>query len=132
MSLSSIQLSTLCYDAPVGSFPYAPLIHEGPWLPKDPTPPPPALRVREACPMLTTSFDAKSCPAPVILSDRPRLRTREAYTLTAVATELRFGADGRRIARLNAFVDGLGPRTVHIELGADEYDRVSRTMRSEE
>lgn len=78
--------------------------------------------------MLTTSFEAKSCSAPVILSDRPRLRTREAYTLTAVATELRFGADGRRIARLNAFVDGLGPRTVHIELGADEYDRVSRTM----
>jgi len=74
--------------------------------------------------MIHVLAEAEPDPPPAILDDGPRPSTIELSTLTAALVSLRYDHGGRRVARLNAFVDGLGHRTVDMDLTLREHDRL--------
>lgn len=78
--------------------------------------------------MLTIPFDAPACSPFAVLGDARRVAAIEIRTLTATITELRIEDGERPMARLNAFVDDVGQRTVHVELDPDEYRRALRIL----
>lgn len=78
--------------------------------------------------MHTTSFEARSCSARDIVHDARRLAPLETCSLTAAVTGLCIDHRGRHFARLNAFVDGLGQRTIHVQLGEAELALAMRAM----
>jgi hypothetical protein len=66
-------------------------------------------------------------PSPAVDPDR-RTAVREIRTITAVVLSAWRHSNGRGAARLNAYVDGLGHRTLHVELTRDGYDQVVATL----
>lgn len=79
--------------------------------------------------MIHSLAEAEPCPPPVVLSDDRHAATLEIHALTAAIVSLR-RHDGHHHARLNAFVDGVGHRTVHVELTPLEYAHAASTLQS--
>lgn len=79
--------------------------------------------------MIHSLAEAEPCPSPVVLSDDRHTATLEIHALTAAIVSLR-RQGGEHQARLNAFVDGLGHRMVHVELTPLEYARAASTLQS--
>ena len=62
-------------------------------------------------------------PPYAIIDDGRHVDALEINTLTGVVLEVCRHGDGRYGARLNAYVDGLGHRTLHVELSLEGYER---------
>ncbi|MCX4244681.1 hypothetical protein [Paraliomyxa miuraensis] len=78
--------------------------------------------------MDTTACEASQGLDHALVDDGERLAPFEPRSLTAAVTGLCIDPRGRRFARLNAFVDGLGQRTVHLELGEHDHALAQRAM----
>lgn len=67
-------------------------------------------------------------PPYAIIEDGRRVDALEINTLTGVVLEVcRYGHD-RYGARINAYVDGLGHRTLHVELTLEGYHQAAASM----
>jgi hypothetical protein len=66
-------------------------------------------------------------PYEVIPNDR-HIEARELDTLTAVVLGVWRYSDGRQGARINAYVDGRGHRTLQVELPPEDYDRAVESL----
>lgn len=67
-------------------------------------------------------------PPYAIIDDGRRVDALEINTLTGVVLEVCRYGNGRYGARLNAYVDGLGHRTLHVELTLDDYHQAAMSM----
>jgi hypothetical protein len=80
--------------------------------------------------MIHMLVEAQPCQPYALVTDERRTATLEIDTLTAVILSVWQHSDGRRGARLNAFVDGLGHRMVHVELDPDDHHHAIASLRS--
>lgn len=78
--------------------------------------------------MIHMLVEAQPCPPYAIVDDDRRTTTLENNTLTAIVISAWQHSNGRRGARLNAFVDGLGHRMVHVDLTPEDYERAVSTL----
>lgn len=67
-------------------------------------------------------------PPYAIIDDGRRVDALEINTLTGVVLEVCRYGNGRYGARLNAYVDGLGHRTLHVELTPEGYHQAATSM----
>jgi hypothetical protein len=73
--------------------------------------------------MIQVLAEAEPRPPHTDIDETRHIGTLGVDTLTAVVLDVWRHSDGRHGARLNAYVDGLGHRTLQAELTAEGYDR---------
>jgi hypothetical protein len=78
--------------------------------------------------MIHMLVEAQPCPPYALVDDDRRVTPLEIDTLTAIVISAWQHSNGRRGARLNAFVDGLGHRMVHVDLTPEDYERAVATL----
>lgn len=78
--------------------------------------------------MIHVMGEAEPHPPSTVVGHEPRTVVRETSSITAVVLSVWRHSDGRRGARVNAYVDGLGHRTLVVELTADGYAQAVSTL----
>jgi len=73
--------------------------------------------------MIHVLAEAEPRPPHADIDEARHIGTQGIDTLTAVVLDVWRHSDGRYGARLNAYVDGLGHRTLQVELNAEGYAR---------
>jgi hypothetical protein len=81
-------------------------------------------------PMIQVLAEAEPRPPCSDIDIGRHIDVLELDTLTAVVLDAWRHSNGRCGARLNAYVDGVGHRTLHVELDAEGYDRIVSALQS--
>jgi hypothetical protein len=78
--------------------------------------------------MIQVLAEAEPRPPYPDIDDGRHIDTLGLETLTAVVLDAWRHSEGRYGARLNAYVDGVGHRTLHVELTAEGYDQAVESL----